>query len=544
MPGYSNQKGQLKWYGPSGYCKSTPYRRTTAVKKRIQSVKESAILIAILLCPFLWAESDSLKPIAVFVRCYGQITQTRPLPTNPLYLKVSQGKMDPIEACLSLLDGAALASSGATEGMLNVVSSENRATLKTFNDFHRTWFPSDNIDNTTLNLTESAPNIRNIHDISEAALHVTRALFSPNVLFSEVVTGGSAMEALRTGGLIENESANNQYCYKYTSTTSLAGGNFCMFVHSNPPTAIHTQLVQRGDLVGVRKLTLNTEKNNAQVVASLTGSAISSGTPTATFSLNGHFGGGALGTQPYLLLNSGRVHNETMDGGVVLPRRWSQAVYNDFLCRSLPVIRYGDAAPYVQSAASVTSQTPPFRSVQSCMQCHASMDSMASTARNISAVPVPSYLEDATSQYLVGMYSYPATVVASTKQVDKDPNFHRETPLGRFMFRTYDGQLINDFVVGIAKLGQAISKTDDYYLCAASRYLQFFTGISVPLGDVGNQPALTEDQKYYLSVVVSLGKRLRADPKQSLRTLIQSILELPLYQNPSLRAEVPLTGGH
>ncbi len=61
------------------------------------------------------------------------------------------------------------------------------------------------------------------------------------------------------------------------------------------------------------------------------------------------------------------------------------------------------------------------------------------------------------------------------------PDFHLQVPTGKLYFRSLTGALVDKPVSNIASLGDAMSKTDDYYLCAAKRYFQFMTGIEIAL---------------------------------------------------------------
>ena len=54
------------------------------------------------------------------------------------------------------------------------------------------------------------------------------------------------------------------------------------------------------------------------------------------------------------------------------------AIAKDFLCRDLPLLRTADAQPYVVSNAPIA-----FRQVASCTRCHASIDQMSATIREV-----------------------------------------------------------------------------------------------------------------------------------------------------------------
>ena len=74
-----------------------------------------------------------LQPSAVFRRCFAQLTQTRPEPSDPLLKKVTAGEITAKEACGRLLDDAIFDESGLMTGKTNI------AILNTLHSFHASW---------------------------------------------------------------------------------------------------------------------------------------------------------------------------------------------------------------------------------------------------------------------------------------------------------------------------------------------------------------------------------------------------------------------
>jgi len=223
-----------------------------------------------------------------------------------------------------------------------------------------------------------------------------------------------------------------------------------------------------------------------------------------------------------------------MNGGVVLPRRWSQAVLRDLLCRHLPAIRVSDAAPYVQ--AQPAANTPAFRVSQNCMTCHATIDPMAAVARNLSLVFMPShFVGSGVGSTHSSLHSAVPTLPRETGQVDADSNFWLRPPNGRLFYRSYSGELIHEPVNGFASLGDALSRTPDLYACAASRYFYFFTGVKVSLQDNGdpNNQSLSAEDLTYRNLVIDLGKSLAGH--QNVKQLVHDILDSDIYRRSSLR---------
>lgn len=484
----------------------------------------------------------TLSSLALFNRCYTNLTRMALPKNHPLLAAVSAGTLSPTAACLKVLQGAQLAATGTKTGYVGGTtqpSAEALAVLRTFNDFHRSWFPSDQI-NLVFPIIEWVPWSDRVHDVSEAALHLTRALLQPGLSYSDVVTIDPVLEALRANGLSSlppaTNTANPPVPISFTQFQSASAGNTPLTVQGYPSGQVPG--VQLGTLLGIRPMPLNAVKNGMRAWGQyMAGQA--SGTLARAFSqgaVNQGYGGGLIGSPSYLLLNMGRADWSTMDGGIRQSRRWAESIFVNLLCRSLPVLRPEDAAPYVET--QITATTPPFRQSASCMQCHGGMDPMASSIRNL--VFGGTTQNGAGGAGLAMVFSTGApTLPPETGPVDADPLFYQRPPNGRLIFRSYDGSLVNTPVSGLDSLGQAIASTPDFYVCAAKRYFQFLTGISVNLEDLGDPTSvpLNAADTAYRNEVIQFGLQLEKD--QSLQNLLMNILNSPTYQSATLRAYGP-----
>jgi hypothetical protein len=215
-------------------------------------------------------------------------------------------------------------------------------------------------------------------------------------------------------------------------------------------------------------------------------------------------------------------------------RRWSRAVMSDLLCRNLPALRVADAVPFVQTNPTLT--TPAFRTSRNCMACHATLDPMAAVIRNLSFVGVPErYGNPGDAFATMHVAQWPATLPREAGQVDQDLNFFKRPTWGKLQYRSYDGTFNKKEVSSLPQLGQALSETNDLYVCAASRYFRHFTGIQVGLQDLGDPsaPPLSKSEIAYRDEVIRLGLDLKVH--KSLKTLVRKILELPVYRTRSMR---------
>ncbi len=470
-----------------------------------------------------FAQDNSQQPLselALFNRCYAHLTQKALPLKHALKNQIKSGSMTALNACMQVLDSAKLIESGGSEGKLISDTNESRDVLLSLNDFHRTWFTNDHIVK-AIGYLEDFNGQPYVHDEAEAGLHVTRALLTNGAKFSEIVTGNSAMEALRTNGPSLSDQ-NAPLEKKLTAWSSYA--TTAVKVPLNPP------LVQTGELVGIRKLSLNPTRQNFVAIArngtEVGGKQFNS---PGSIRVNQAFGGGIIGTQSYLLLNLGRPNEKASDGGLVMNRRWSKTVMSDFLCRDLPAVRLSDATPLVQ--ASITDQTPPFRKAGTCMSCHSTMDPLAGVIRNLSytAVYYPLLLGT------VHIRAWPTIQPAESGPVDLDSNYFQRPTRGALFYRSYDGSLKNDAVNSLSELGQVIASSNDLYVCTAAKYFRHFTGVKVNLQDEGDpsNSRLPASDKAYRDLVVNLGLELKKT--QSLRTLIQSILSSSVYRKSSMR---------
>jgi hypothetical protein len=172
----------------------------------------------------------------------------------------------------------------------------------------------------------------------------------------------------------------------------------------------------------------------------------------------------------------------------------------------------------------------PFRKDKSCMRCHISIDPMANSIRHVYEVrSSPKYGIFVASPRILAEVS--PSHKPSHEMVDSDTHFYKRPTEGKLFFRTYDGKLINQAVSSVQELGTALASTDDFYICTAKKYFEFFTGVSVPIDDYANESYQTDDTQLlaYREFVIKLGLDLKKS--QSLQKMIGKIFESPIYQD-------------
>ncbi len=493
------------------------------------------------------AHAAPLSQEALFYRCYFSLTGLRPASNHAELLNVKSGQATAIEACLEILKRAQL---NALTGLpSSQTDPEIKAILSNFHQFHRIWFQNKTLSN----FPGSGAPLNDLHDPAESALYLTRLLLTPSAPYSEVVTGRYSVRAKRSAGQRS--------------------------IWMEPPTPAVVPYpeatLDHGDLVGIKQIRSSDPQwlsTALGVVFSLFTSPAALG-PVYQFSSPRSFGGGIMGLQSYFYINSGipiagngdidpvldpvEMNGAVSNASMRMPRRWSKNVLQELMCRNGPFLRTEDVSSLVVNYMSTVPANKQlgFRSSTNCMSCHATMDPMAASVRNFHFM-TSTLSTDFSDQGAGGNRGFhlflrarPVDLPSENMEyalMQRDPDFSRRPPKGALRYRSYDGTKVwldidpvnpSDPIDGLRQLGLQMAQSNDLYVCAAARYLQFFTGINtvsllVDPGDSRNPPLSTRD-KYYRDIAVKLGLSLKSH--QSLAELVNEILNLDLYQDETMR---------
>lgn len=511
--------------------------------------------IAISLVCTATASSDktrhSLSELGLLARCYAHLTG-HPLPLGHKYrTEVKNGTLTASTACGQILDKATLGTNGY---LTDTSDQEARTVLQNFNNFHRSWFPGNIVEGIQEYSLETSRGTQDIYDTTEPALAITRSLFAQDGRYADVLTLNTGVRALRE----ENAAIKARIGWSVTMPSRRDYGNDggldLNLFHFNPyegtsgndsdtTLAIFATLpkIEVGELIGIRKTTESMNIPNISLYP------LGTHTPGNTvpglnfsFDLYKTLGGGVLGTPIYLMLNYGHGRGTMANGTTKVPRRWSQTNMTTFLCAHLPALREGDITQYFVGTSSAS-----FRNSTSCLRCHANLDTMAYTARNVITAGTD-FNEFASGSRIHAKAAMVLTTfnadAGSTGEWPSEPvaNFHRMTPTGKLYFRSFaTGELINRSVGSLAELGTAMAETKDFYQCAAKRYFAFFTGIDVSLYDRHDpnntelNKALNEKDLNDRAFIESLADELQKT--QSLKALIKKIMSSDYYKSVSYR---------
>ena len=444
------------------------------------------ILLVALFIP-LSLKAELLSNVALYQRCYGHLTESRPDPSALRTQQVRSGQKSAIAACLEVLRSAQI----GPDGRLVSKNPETLNVMRVFQNLHMSWFMIKELPD----LAGGPSNIgnRGIVDASIPAYYFTRALFDPVVGIQSVVTGTSDLRALRS-----NQVAD-------PNVFPPTGRNISEYIFNS------MRFIPLGLLEGVQTQAM---ESWAYTINEASGSV----------NMFQHWGGGLLGSPAYLLQTvQESPFDFKSDGGLKMPRKWARDLYSDILCRSLPAVRRSDSDKFIVAGSSV-----PFRTSGACVSCHASMDRTASVIRNFRYLP----LVGTSPKILGGLFPVQHTTnkpqASPGWPAESDADFAHRPTAGVLFLRNYKGDLVDLSVSGLAGLGAALADLDDFYICAAKRYYRYFTGIDAVIGDPEQTQDLTDFDKAQRDLVIELGLRLKSH-KDPMR-IIEDILSLADYR--------------
>ena len=475
---------------------------------------KSAIGLLLMFCQIAYANTDIEKKR--FYKCYAIFVRQAMPENHPLWLQVKSGALDGTDACMQLVEKAKL---GSTNGMLsNTQDLEAIKILKRFSEWSR-GFISGSIGS---ELNSSA----DVIDAHGAAHYFTQAILKEGAEFRDIVTLNHGLVAKRSSTIQRKYSVIPQFRpYKYNingASTSTYEDILLKFwqgifpVTTSPPVEnFFPRLVETGNLLGF----IPDEEPIILDQGFLTGIYNGSGK-----AVNQHFGGGAIGSQSYLLGNIPTM-NMLGDGGLKVHRVFGKNVLENFLCRNAPYLRSSDVTNEVNGDSTIA-----FRTGLSCMGCHAAQDNVAAVARNL--IHIGTNNMSAGTKFGMRFIADNIQNKLPTEPLPSlapDASFYKRLPSGRLFYRNYAGMKIDLPLTDISSLGSAISEQDDFYICGVKRYYQALVGIDVDLSDPGdiNYVALSVEHKRFQDKVVAWGLELKQS--QKMLEIIRKIIDSPEF---------------
>ncbi|MBX7230815.1 MAG: hypothetical protein K1X29_01890 [Bdellovibrionales bacterium] len=481
------------------------------IRKKIVSKKYINIFILgfIFFIPFqsFSETSVTLNNLQIYQRCSAKLTRNTPPDNDPFLAEINRNQKTGVQACQDLLN------LGMFESTTKQISTFNNDSIKrdlaikvvsSMHDLHSTWIHNKKFsffDPCIESVTNS------VVDPQESVLFFTKALFDSTFGYNLVVTSTSNLRAIRevpnpTKSVFSpritdaklNVTSTSQVSYNFTPNGLLYG--------VGPGNSMNLTLTKAKD--PKKQLTNQDPLKN--------------------------LGGGILGTQAYLLSNYSN-NIGLVPNLLSMPRSWSKYLFEDLLCRKLPVIYERDATAFIDNQASAL----PFRKQATCIQCHATMDQVGGILRNFShywsaaGCTLTNTPKVFNASFLIPENKTSSLTTWNSTQYD---NYSNTKPYGKFYFRDYKGTLVNRTIQSFSDLGSVIEDTDDFYICAAKRYYQYFTGINVEIEPMTPDQVnnLSANKKFYRDRVVNLGIDLKNKHNKRTNELIKAIFDLPEYK--------------
>lgn len=487
--------------------------------KKIFLGMASPALFAIVTLAASVSHSETLTPVELYKRCYIRMVRQVPVESDSLLLAVKAGTKKPEDACVELFDRAQFTTAGVLKNRTN---PEAQAILKTFHNLHASWFQSKTYSATVASYI--------IHDLEEPPLYFTRAAFLPNTNISTVLTHNTGLMGVRDQKNPINPflaqrlmtypagfpfSSETNLIISYTHITYDSATKKFVSAGVKPLVRNSNQIVMTGDLVGVQAA-LSVRFPSFRSVSNASADVIESVLKNMTnFDANGHFGGGVIGSQGFLLNNTNLNANQLPNEYALINRRLTTRVFEDLLCHQLPTLTDADIAAEVLPKSSHT-----FQQTSSCMRCHSSIDGMGYGFRNM--VNVVSSANPTETGQQVGL---PIQSFTALTPVSGATTFAVTTPEGRLHYRELVSGVKRDSkFTSLAQLGSVLASHSDLYTCAAKRYYQFFTGVNVDL----SKAATDKLDKFHQDQVIALGKSLKTS--QKVRSLLKEIFSSQAFQ--------------
>lgn len=463
---------------------------------------------------------NSARELRLYIKCTLQLTQNRPGTNDPDYKKILASQIKGIEGCRNLIASAEF---NPQTGKLQTLDARSLALVKTMHILHKTFFSNLRYE-TSISENALAGTAYDVHDYNDPALYLTKSFFDATWAVKQILNGTKTYEAIRLDPITltpVNDARSPHWrvehsYYKIAPPDAPDSVDFSKLLSFSSLPFVNT-----GELMGVKELTLfylpNISTTYVAGRADLAGTTI----VRQNVPLHTSFGGGILGSTTYILLNFGKNTAFKTDGAMGVARMWSKNVLSDFLCKTLPAVRYEDAQFFVNSNSSI-----PFRKTQSCAQCHSHMDPLAGGIRNLRLVTTHGSVNGA--EPIPAITRYPASLAKETVwPSESDNNFYMRPPSGQLFYRDSSGVLINTPYTDLNDLGRLITVQDDFYNCLASKYFYYFTNIKVKLIDPQIRALLSNEETAALNFVRKLGADLKSS--QNLKALVRDILASEYY---------------
>jgi hypothetical protein len=508
-----------------------------------------AVLVLVSAIPAL---SRTLSEAELYRRCYAHLIGESPLLNDTNLVAIKSGSKSGTQACNNLLDRMTI-NPNDSQGRLNDPS--DLVAVKGMRNLYNVtgqFVASKRFEGTITNYFEDYASGEDILDNTAIALAYTENILNDNREFKDLFNMTTEPKAARV--------MDPMYPTTFTVNTVFGGGGDMTPVYSarsrhgqrfysdasatikvNPDAVPYSIMnsdnttwadqsftsIAVGELVGISYSHANETLNRAGGIY---------GGSTLGFNIHSNVAKGITGLRPYVAASTNWSDN-TRPNLEYMQRRLSQSYLKDFLCREVPVVRETD----ILNMVSTSSTALAFRKASSCVRCHATLDPMAASFRNLVLIKSGNRMQNVMHRYFPMPHKSDVvsgfTAEAGWPAV-KDTNFYKRPAKGRFYFRTYDGKLVDRTLESYDDLSTAFGETDDAYICYAKKMFKHFTGVEVRMFDAGDaanstyMSSLTTEDWEYRNFVVKAGLNLKKHQKA--KELIKEIMQSPFYKKSNM----------
>ena len=439
-------------------------------------------------------QPKKISPDELYMRCYSHLTGS--LPTNK---KKFHSREEAIHSCLEMFKNTKL----VLDKKINY-SNEQIKIINQFSRLHYSFFiPFDffraNQDWAT----------QDVIDQYGVSYYYILSLFDEDFSFKDIFKFNQPLEGIR----LSKVESTYFSAFVHGQRFEKKSGEWRLGDDKKINDPWSPQLVERGELIGIRRIPIERDKISAYVPGHRPTKAIKK-----DVKIHKHFGGGVLGSQQYLLAYANRDMGVKSDGKVKMNRAWSKSILTNFLCRDLPVIGKKDVLGLVKKNSTI-----PFKRKTNCMMCHYTMDSLSGLLRNIESFQTNSFEVPGEVLHSRHMRSFHHKDLKAEVHDEDSKDFHLSLPSGAFIYRDLQGRLHNKKLDSLNDLGEYLVGVPEVYSCIVSRYYEFFTGHRVKI----EKKKEGSKQGSHLRFVSRLADELKQH--QSLRETISSILKSDVY---------------
>ena len=434
--------------------------------------------------PSLFAEQKLLY------KCYAHLTGLPPSPSLFKESGVLDGKVSALNYCKNLLMHTTLDQTKVTNAKKDTVS------LAILNNFHAqftNWFLFKKI--LPISNSYSGIMLKNFLDPADPALYWTFATFDKSANLDFVLNSKKYLRALR------GDDPKN------TPSTSPAD---CNLSNCSP---LWTAKGHLSKIEAVDTMELSYRHKQKQFL----------------IPIFQHFGGGIIGNSTYIYESIFESYSFQSDGTVNVPRIWATAVFNDLLCRNLPLIKKHDLPDNLFSQDSPVA----FRRNKECLVCHASVDQASLALRNFRFVQSPNDTSASLKEALNFQAPFASEMVSPSIDIKidwplkEDPQHYLTSPQAILFFRNFENRLINIKAKNLESLAEQIRKQDDFYICVTSRLFNYFTDSKFNPNEIMYKPNAYKTAEGI--EILKLSKDLKKH--KNVKDLVSAILSSHFYSS-------------